>query len=625
MQSQARMFTVDKFLGVNEAADGYTELKMGQAAKMLNWTITDGFNLSLRPGVQRLDFSQDREPAPILASWAGYVGDEEYLAIVDFYESTDRIFLYGHTETGGFSLIYSQSGALGLDSPDNSYVKVFSFAGKLYVMAKGKTIYYANGQFQEETPYIPKVITGASPQGGGTSLENLNLMSSRRRIDYSADGEATAYWLPDEATRIVRIVIDNQEQDIASAGSFDSLYHTFTFKTAPVKGVGNVEITYDTDAGAAAANRLLIERMTLAEAYNGSTDTRLFVAGDGTNLCYYTGVPESGELTATYFPAMNEVAVDMSNSPVTGLVRHYGKLLVFKPDGAFTITYEPVTLVDGKTIAGFFLRAANREFGSDTLGQIQTVENHPRTITRGGIYEWRITSSYYQDERNAKRVSDSVERSLQDAEAENIVTCDDTSGKTYYAFLNDAEGTVLVNRYALGKDGVWCVYKSPMFRNVRSAMTFSERMVFLNDTEAFYLDDDLSTDAAQIPGGEATAIEAIWESGYMDFGADFRRKYSSQIYVSMLPQSGSEVIVTAQTDRRSEYMEKVLQANIFSWPNANFPNWTFDVDDTPKIRRVRIKVKKFVYYKLIFKVQTKGAKATILGFDQQVRFSAMAK
>ena len=45
MQTGKRMFTVDKFLGINEAADGYTELKMGEASKMVNWFVTDAFNI----------------------------------------------------------------------------------------------------------------------------------------------------------------------------------------------------------------------------------------------------------------------------------------------------------------------------------------------------------------------------------------------------------------------------------------------------------------------------------------------------------------------------------------------------------------------------------------------------
>lgn len=627
MASDMKMFTVDKFLGVNEAADGYTELKMGEASRMVNFYITDACNLEVRPGIRRVDFELERDPAPILASWAGHMSEQEFLVICDFAEGQDRLWMY-ITDAGdadGHRVFYHQDGALGLTSAEDAKVKIFPFGGKIYVMSKAKTVAYKNGTFQEEPPYVPLVTTGASPGGGGTALENINLLSALRRIDYSADGSSTAYVLPAEATGVTAITIDNVSQDVASAGSFDAASHTFTFAAAPIKGVGNVEITYTTDATQAEANRMQIINCPLVEAYNGSTDTRLFVAGDGTNVCYYTGVPQSGEVTALYFPAMNEVAVDMSGSPVTGLRRHYSKLLVFKPDGTYTISYEPVTLADGSTIAGFYLRSANREFGNDVLGQVQTVNNYPRTVTKNGIYEWRITSSYYQDERYAKRISDKVGTSLKSADVSKIVTCDDNFDKTYYVFLNDEKGTVLVNRYAIGNDGIWSIYQSDLCKGVKNAMVYAGAMVFVTGRDVLFFDVGASMDAALTTGGESLQIKALWESGYMDFGSDFRRKYSSRIYVSLLPQSHSALTVTASTDKRETYLEKFLTANVFSWNNVSFQHWSFEMNGTPRIQRVRLKVKKFVYYKLIFKVEEAGARATVLSFDQQVRFSSMVK
>lgn len=627
MASDMKMFTVDKFLGVNEAADGYTELKMGEASRMVNFYITDACNLEVRPGIRRVDFELERDPAPILASWAGHMSEQEFLVICDFSGGRDRLWMYitDETDADGHRVFYHQDGALGLTSAENAKVKIFPFGGKIYVMSKAKTVAYKNGTFQEELPYVPLVATGAAPAGGGTALENINLLSPLRRIDFSADGTSAAYVLPAEATGVTAITIDNVAQTISDAGSFDASTHTFTFATAPIKGVGNVEFTYTTDATQAEANRMQIINCPLVEAYNGSTDTRLFVAGDGTNICYYTGVPQSGEVTALYFPAMNEVAVDMSGSPVTGLRRHYSKLLVFKPDGTYTISYEPVTLADGRTIAGFYLRAANREFGNDVLGQVQTVNNYPRTVTKNGIYEWRITSSYYQDERYAKRISDKVGASLKRADVSRIVTCDDNFDKTYYVFLNDEKGTVLVNRYAIGNDGIWCVYQSDLCKGVKNAVVYAGAMVFVTDQDVLFFDVGASMDAALSTGGESLQIKALWESGYMDFGADFRRKYSSRIYVSLLPQSHSALTVTASTDKRETYLEKFLTANVFSWDNVSFRHWSFEMNGTPRIQRVRLKVKKFVYYKLIFKVEEPGARATVLSFDQQVRFSSMVK
>lgn len=620
--NDTKMFTVDKFTGVNESVDGETELKMGEASKMRNFQVSDSLNLSLRPGIRRVDFPHSRTPAPILGSWAGYIGASEYLCLCDFLDGKDRLFLY-KVVPDGYSLVCAQEEALGLTSATDPMVKIFSFSGKLYVMSKEKTVSYQSDSFQEEIPYVPLVITGASPAGGGASFENVNLLSGQRRVEYSADGTATQYVLPDEAISVVKVMVDNQV--LTSPGEFSATTHTFTFTQAPTAGVANVEITYSILAATAEANRLQILRCPLIEAYNGSTDTRLFVAGDGTNICYYSGVTQDGTPCAVYFPALNEVAVDMSSSPVTGLTRHYSKLLVFKPDGAFTISYEPVTLTDGQTVAGFFLRSANRELGNDVLGQVQTVNNYPRTITKDGVFEWRITSSYYQDERYAKRVSDRVKHTLQNADTKAIVACDDTFHKTYYLFLNDADGTVLVNRYDATRDGVWFLYNGPLFRGVQKAFMSGGKLVFMGATEAFYLDDLATMDAPATAGGASTPIKALWESGYMAFGADFRRKYSSYIYISIRPEGNSALSVTAATDRRETYMEKSLHSDVFSFENLNFDTFTFNLNQSPKIQRIRLKIKKFVYYKLIFRIEEPGSQATVLGFDQQVRFSSMVK
>lgn len=633
MKSGTKMFTVDKFLGINESADGLTELAMGEASVMENFFVTDGLNLTVRPSIQRIERQQYRDPAPILASWAGHIGDEEneytddeYLVIVDFAGGNDRIWVYRAADDGRFTVSYGHYGALGLTSAENAYVKIFPFGSALYIMSAGNTVCFERGRFRPVVPYVPLVIAGMSPSGGGTTFENINLLTGLRRCDFSADGDAVAYVLPSEATYVEKIVIDNVEKSHPDIGTFDETTHVFKFNSAPEKGVGNVEFTYGTDAGLAEENRMKIIKMMLTEAYNGSTDTRLFVAGDGSNICYYSGVTQYGEATPMYFPSMNEISVDMTSAAVTGLVRHYSKLMVFtRGGGTYVISYEPVTETNGNTIAGFYLRAANREFGNDVMGQVRTVNNFPRTITRDGIYSWNITASFYKDERYAKRISDKVGKTLKAANIRNVIACDDNFDKTYYVFLNDSQGTVLVNRYDVSKDGVWCIYRGELFKNIRNAAVIHGTMVFFNDTEAFVLDRNMTYDAPPVVGGEETQITARWESGYMDFGADFQRKYSSQLYVSMLPEVHSGMTVTASTDRREVYMEKMVGSNIFSWDEADFRWWSFDIVGSPKIRRVRLKIKKFVYYKLIFIVDKPGARATVLGYDQTVRYGSMAK
>ena len=45
-----KVFSVQKWYGLNEHPDGDTRLKMGEASTMVNWRITRDGNLKLRPG-----------------------------------------------------------------------------------------------------------------------------------------------------------------------------------------------------------------------------------------------------------------------------------------------------------------------------------------------------------------------------------------------------------------------------------------------------------------------------------------------------------------------------------------------------------------------------------------------
>jgi hypothetical protein len=619
--AKERIYTVDKFLGLNESGDGHTELKMGEASKIINFTITDNHNLSLRPGISRID--RGKENTHIVAAWSGCVRKGEYLIIVEIADGADRINLYTRAENGAFSLIAEAAGKLKMTEPGQT-VKIFPFGEYVYVMGPNNVIsvraFDRGTYFVEEQPYIPTVITGASPAGGGTALENLNLLTNLRRITYSCDGKTATFVLPEEAKGVH---FGESDGGIMADFEFDKKTHSVTFPVTPPEGINNFTITYFADPDQTAKTFASIASMPYVEAYNGAANTRLFFYGDGTNVCYYTGITLSGEPSALYVPALNEIAVDFSGSPITAMIRHYSKLLCFKPDGAYSITYQPTTLDDGSVIAGFTLRSTQKGVGCDVPGQVQLVNNYPRTICDGALYEWKIPTSYLADERYAKNISAPISQTLKAADTSRIVTCDDTRNTTFYVFLNDADGTVLVNRYNLG---VWTVYRSPLCTNVKFAFINSGTMVFVTDSRLYYFDGSSRYDAPLEDGGDPMPIAAEWESGYMHFDADYLRKYSSELWLSVLPQPNSKLTVTAATDRRDSYVEKTVSNGIFGGHgNISYSHWSYVRSKAPRINRVRMKVKKFVYYKLIIRVTDPGAVATVLSFDQRIRYAGYAK
>ena len=509
MSKNQRISRIDQFLGINEADDSTTELKIGEASKMINWQITDGANIATRPGFGRAGIRnidvEGIETAMITGMWSGHLLQEQYLVIVFGGmegENTSAIAVYRIEEGDAFTCVASKA----ISTPTIGWPnKIFYFGGRLYAFLGNTEIVCI--QLEENTGvisittelhlYEPVVLTGTAPTGGGTTLEPLNLLSPNFRVNFSGDGTAKEYILPATTTAVTKVVIDNQEHTPESLGSFSAETHTFTFTQAPIEGINNVEVYCSYDSQEFHQQLEKFYRMPFCEAFNGSTDNRLFFYGDGTNTTYYTGVPVYGD--GLYLPAMNEISIGFSDASITGMARDYTKLLVFTKDGTANITYSPITLEDGSVIAGFYVRTTSKEIGNEAPGQVQIVGNYPRTLFRGDLYEWRVSSSGYQDERYSRRISDRIRRTLGSADLSRVVTCDDNLANTYYMFINDAEGTILVNNYSLD---LWTVYRSRLAVDVRWAMICDGRFLFATQNDVFYLTGTGVYDAPLLAGGE---------------------------------------------------------------------------------------------------------------------------
>lgn len=103
--------------------------------------------------------------------------------------------------------------------------------------------------------------------------------------------------------------------------------------------------------------------MKYVEMYNGTTDSRIFLYGDGTNRVYYSDFDENGVPRADYFPELNVINIGSENTPVTGLIRHYSRLIAFKEDEAYSIQYGTLTLPDNTTTAALLLHTNQPEPG----------------------------------------------------------------------------------------------------------------------------------------------------------------------------------------------------------------------------------------------------------------------
>jgi hypothetical protein len=585
-----KVYKIQKFLGLNESPDGDTQLKMGEASEMRNWRVTNQNHLKVRPGFR----SVRQFDGPVRGMWSGYVGGEHKVVCA----------------AGGGLWELSDEDARRIGDLWDDTTTFFGFGGKLYVLNGHEYLVWdGDGYADTVDGYVPLVFTAIAPGGGGTAVENINRLTGRRRVRFSADGKATTFQLPEGGILYIdRVLVDLEET--GAVWLPDAEKGTVTFETAPAAGNSNIEVWYCV----ANTRRHEVEGMRFAEQFNGAADTRVFLYGDGSAKALYCGVTETGEASAEYFPDLYEIRIGGENSPISGMIKYYDRLMSYKPDGgAFSTAYEVTTLADGTMIPGFKTVSINREIGNTAPGQVKLVKNVPRTMFGGNLYDWVYANYATRDERNAKLISQRIQNTLKDADPEQVFTFDDDSKQEYYLFLNDEKGTALVHNYQVD---VWYCYTG---LRVRGACKLGNEALFgLDDGRVVRFSENYPNDDGQ-------NIDAFFASGNMAFDKDYMRKHSSVIWVSMQPSANANLIVTARSDRRNDYMDKAVSHSLSSFWNFDFGNWSFMTDRAPQMERLKLKVKKFVYFQLILKSNYRASDATVLAVDMRVRHTGYVK
>lgn len=677
-----KIYGINAFRGLHESPDGDTKLKTGEAAKMVNFRITRDGNLKKRPGTARvvglLDsytytvsdeehtiaepysmtmyssisvgtdgffdgsgdvavskgnfgnylnyyWVQNQDHAYKLVSvgddtlvfdkvkiattetdkavkslWSGFVNHTEYLVGA----CNGHLFYIDKDNNGE----WQRTGIGAIDTSGN--VLLFGFSNILYILTPTAYKKWDGSTLSNVDGYVPLVSVSVPPAGGGSTLEQINKLTPQRRSWFSPDGTAKTFHLPETDITSVDSVTSTSDGSALTGWTADTTNGTVTFTNAPAQGTNTIQITWTNGTGF----RSQILAMKFVELFNGAQDTRVFLYGDGTYKCFYSGVDYNGSPSAEYFPDMNELAVGDENTPITALIRHYQRLIAYKSDSTWSISYGIMDLEDGNTIVGFYSTPLNREIGCSAPGQARLVLNSPYVPYNNDLYEWKSNSHYTgnltADERQAHRISDRVYATISKFNLADCFCFDDNPSQQYFIF----DGTnALVHCYAAD---AWYYYE-----NINAVTAVSHQgEIYLGGNDGFVR--ELSEEDWSDCGDN---ISCYWESGSLDFGANNMRKFSPAMWIGIKPEAQNEVYVTVQTDRKSSYSEKVVASKIFDFDPTNFGNFTFNVNDKPHMYRLKIKAKKFVFYKLIFETDSDDSSITVLAADIKVRYTGQAK
>lgn len=601
---------IQAFLGLNENPDGDTTLKVGEMAEMRNFRITQDKHLQIRPGSKTVlsladalsslgqGNVQDGAETRVYGVWRGIAGASEHI-LASFG---------GHI----WDIDTKNGTAKDKGSAPMGEVSFFGFGGKVYLLGGGEYKSWDGGTdtvFATVEGYVPLIQTATTPKGEGTLVETVNRLNGKRRVQFSPDGTATVFQLPEKGINEVSSVKSGGEP--VTNCTMDLENGTVTFTAAPAAGTNTVEIEYRKGDGA----RSEVTGMKYSELFNGATDTRVFLYGDGTNRAVYSGVPfATGRASAEYFPDLYELTVGESNTPLTALVRHYSRLMAFKTDSAWAILQGEIGLADGGSTAAFYVQPVNRQFGNEAPGQVRLLENNPLTMDAGSVYQWRSGSSYASyisnNENNAKRISDRVASTLKGFDLKKVLTANIKADHEFW-FLHGTRALIL--NYA---NDSWYLYDGLPFSRIveheGTVIGFSDNGAVVEFSQKYRSDN-------------GAPIDCYAATGAMDFDKDWLLKYSPMIFVAMQPASNARIKVTVETNRRSDYPEKTVAYSLATFLHVDFNHFSFATNRKPQVKKVKMKVKKATFYRLIFKSNSASATATVIETDIRLRYAGNVK
>lgn len=489
----------------------------------------------------------------------------------------------------------------------NTKTNFFTFNDKLYILNGQEYLVYDGETCIPVEGYVPKIRIATPPAGGGTSYEGINLLTGKKRQTFSADGTATIYQLAETAVNSVdKVLVNGALKTVTTDYTVDLVNGKVTFTTAPAQGVDNVEIWWTKGTG----QRSEVTGYTQFMLYGGKNDTRVFLYGNGTNRMIFSDLAD-GVPSAEYFPALNYADVGSSENPITYVTKQYDRQLIFTTRGAYYSTY----VYDSTLGASFPVYPLNDKVGNIPLGQGQLIQNSPFTI-QNGVYEWIATT--IRDERNAKLISERVQAGLDELDLKNCITY---NFKKYGEYWLCVGNKIYVYNY---RNDTWyyfelydtptcfLTYNGTLYMGTQSGQIM-EWAKYGIDTIPKYLTDNGHT------------IYSLLETGFIDFGENYRRKFLNFAWIGLKPETRSVCFVEWETDYDSSTEPEVIDYSLLDFTNIDFSNFTFLCNYNPQPFRLKLKAKKFTVFKLILTNDSDTETMTLLNITLPAIAGGVAK
>ncbi len=263
------------------------------------------------------------------------------------------------------------------------------FSGKL-ILADGEKLKYYDGEVVgniEDIAYVPTIVVGRSPSGGGSFFDDVNMLTPLRKESFISDNKSDKFYLTTENIDEIVSVKVNIKGVWTEQTEFVDYYYDLSEGYVRLVNIpyttaseDNVEILYKKKNE---EYLKIINSSTLMTLYgiNGSMD-RLFLAGNSVypNRDYYSSMNDP-----TYFPDINYNVFGRDDSPIMGYSTVSGKIAVHKyneENNANIVLREGATNDSGiyfKTVGSYICDGAVSRYAFGVL------DNEPVYLSEMGV------------------------------------------------------------------------------------------------------------------------------------------------------------------------------------------------------------------------------------------------
>ncbi len=492
----------------------------------------------------------------------------------------------------------------------------FTLNDKIYVLTGGEYLVFDGETVKDATAdaYVPTTSIANKPEGGGTSFEDVNLLSSKRKNEFCADGAATVYQL--DTTDVESIAEVKVDAKVWESGKYtlDGKKGQVKFTTAPPKpsiaGKDNVSITF---VKTVEGYKDKIIKCTIAGIYGGKSQDRVFLSGNPDAQDTDWRCESNNPL---YFSDLSYTKVGADGAAIIGYSAISDSQAIIKADdrSETTIYFRGYNIDTTTSKVQFPVRRAAAGAGAVAKRAFAYLPEEPVFLSRTGVFA--LTSSNITALQVARNRSYYVDAAL--TKEEHLENACAVVWNGYYvlavnghAYVMDTNQNVAYKPQSYG-DYVYECYYWDNFPAVRMMESRGNLYFGTSDGKICRLNTDIDTMQAYSDGGTlgedgkitgSTAISAEWHTKADDDG-DFMT-YKTMVKrgsgVMMKPYTRSSIQVYARTER--DFGRKIREgiADIFSWTDIDFSRFTFNSNDAPQVLPFNSKVKKYKTLQLIMK------------------------